>query len=166
MVKPRVILWHCTRNVFVIGEHVWSENDDDFSFCSCNFFRFEQLANKWNVCKKWEYNQATPSGAKVHSVVIHNKDDLMRLRRAVALKHLVKMNGGSTSLSLDTFRVGQYMMIPNIDASQVHIIDESVAKYFYQTEHYYAATLQEIKQGIDALEDALSRPEIQPLLVD
>ena len=89
-----------------------------------------------------------------------------RLRRAVALKHLVEMNGSSTALTLDTFRVGQYMMIPNIDASQVHIIDESVAKYFYQTEHYYAATLQEIRQGIDALEDALSRPEIQPLLVD
>jgi general secretion pathway protein D len=114
----------------------------------------------------WKLNQVTPSGAQLHSVVIHNETDLKRLRRAVALKHLVEINGGNASLSLDKFHVGQYMMIPDIDPTQVHIIDEDVAKYFYQTEHYYSATLQAIEQGIDALEDALTRPEIQPLLVD
>ena len=114
----------------------------------------------------WDLNQDLPSGANIQSVVIHDEDDLMRLRRAVVLKHLVDINSGSTALSLDHFKVGQYIMIPDLDPKQVHIIDENVAKYFYQTEHYYSATLQAIDDGLDALEDALSSPEIQPLLDD
>ena len=124
-----------------------------------------QNRNQWRDLT-WELNQVTPSGANKHSVVIHDETDLLRLRRAVALKHLVDLNAGSVSLSLDTFKVGQYIMVPDINTTQVHIIDEDVAKYFYQTELYYSATLKEMEEGIDALEDALSRPEIRPLLVD
>ena len=124
-----------------------------------------QNRNQWRNMT-WELNQTTPSGAKMQSVVIHSEKDLMRLRRAVALKHLVELNAGKTSLSLDSFKVGQYIMIPDLDPKQVHIIDENVAKYFYQTEHYYSATLLDIENGIDTLEDALNSPEIQPLLVD
>jgi len=119
--------------------------------------------SKWRDLT-WELNQVSSSGAKIQSVVIHHEDDLVRLRRAVALKHLVEINAGNAALSLDQFKVGQYMMIPDLDPKQVHIIDEDVARYFYQTEHYYAATLQAIDDGLDALEDAFSRPEIQPLL--
>ena len=114
----------------------------------------------------WELNQTSPSGAKKRSIVIHNESDLIRLRRAVALKHLVELNAGSTALTLEHFKVGQYIMIPDLDPNQVHIIDEDVAKYFFQTEHYYSATLQAINDGLDALENALSHPEIQPLITD
>lgn len=114
----------------------------------------------------WKLNQTSPSGANKRSVVIHNESDLVRLRRAVALKHLVELNAGSAALSLEHFKVGQYIMIPDLDPKQVHIIDEDVAKYFYQTEHYYSATLQAIDDGLDALENALSHPEIQPLIAD
>ena len=75
--------------------------------------------------------------------------------RAVALKDLVELNNGTESLALDQFRVGQYVLIPDEDPRQVHIIDEDVAKYFYHTEHYYAATLDAIRQAIDKLEAAL-----------
>lgn len=101
-------------------------------------------------------NQDTPSGAKHRAIVIHSAKDLLRLRRAVALKNLVELNHGSETLSLDQFRVGQYVLIPDTDVNQVHIIDAEVAKYFYHTEHYYAATLQAIQQAIDKLEDSLS----------
>ena len=79
---------------------------------------------------------------------------------------MVELNAGSAALSLEHFKVGQYIMIPDLDPKQVHIIDEDVAKYFYQTEHYYSATLQAIDDGLDALENALSHPEIQPLIAD
>ena len=101
-------------------------------------------------------NQDAPSGAKRRAIVIHNAKDLLRLRRAVALKNLVELNNGSEALSLNQFRVGQYVLIPDTDVNQVHIIDAEVAKYFYHTEHYYAATLQAIQQAIDKLEDSLS----------
>ncbi len=101
-------------------------------------------------------NQSSPSGTKRWAIAIHNADDLIRLQRAVALKDLVALNNGSEALALDQFRVGQYVLIPDTDVNQVHIIDAEVAKYFYYTEHYYAATLQEIQQAIDRLEKALS----------
>ena len=106
-------------------------------------------------------NQDAPSGAKRRAVVIHSAKDLLRLRRAVALKDLVSLNNGSEALSLDHFQVGQYVLIPDSDVNQVHIIDADVAKYFYHTEHYYAATLQAIQQAIDTLEESLAEMAIQ-----
>ena len=88
--------------------------------------------------------------------MINSGKDMLRLRRAVALKHLVQLNNGSESLALDQFRVGQYIMVPDIDSKQVHILDEDVAKYFFQTEHYYGATLQAIEDGLDQIENALN----------
>ncbi|MEE2912326.1 MAG: hypothetical protein VX436_00815, partial [Planctomycetota bacterium] len=114
----------------------------------------------------WQLNQPTSSGAKKHSIVINNEDDLLRLRRAVVLKHLVEINAGGEELSLDHFQAGQYLMIPDLDPKQVHILDQDIARYFYQTELYHSATLQAIDESMDALEDAISSPEIQPLLID
>ena len=42
--------------------------------------------------------------------------------------------------------------MPDIDPKQIHIVDEDVAKYFFQTEHYYAATLQAIDKAIKKLD--------------
>ncbi|MBC8202278.1 MAG: ATP-binding cassette domain-containing protein [Planctomycetes bacterium] len=109
----------------------------------------------------WTLNQVTPAGNVRHTIVLRDEKDLLRLRRAVALKHLVELNNGSESLTLDQFRVGQYLMIPDIDPKQVHIIDEDVARYFYQTEHYYGATVQAIEQGLDQLEEAIDDPIIE-----
>jgi len=99
-----------------------------------------------------ELNKDTPSGSKRSTIVIHNPSDLMRLRRSIALKNVVDLNNGSETLALDQFRLGQYVLIPEEDPKQVHIIDAEVAEYFYHTEHYYAATLEAIKSSIDALE--------------
>ena len=112
--------------------------------------------------KQWKdlllaLNKDTPSGSKRSSIVIHNAEDLMRLRRAVALKDVVKLNNGSEALALNQFHVGQYILIPDEDPKQVHIIDAEIAQYFYHTEHYYAATLGAIKEAIDSIESVLSQ---------
>ncbi len=112
----------------------------------------------------WSLNQETPAGNSRNSIVLNNAGDLIRLRRAVALKHLVELNNGSESLALDQFRVGQYIMIPDIDPKQVHIIDEDVARYFYETEHYYSATLQAIEDGLNNIERAIEDPAINSTL--
>lgn len=106
----------------------------------------------------WSLNQDTPAGNERYSIVLHDASDLIRLRRAVALKHLVELNNGSEALSLNQFHIGQYLLVPDIDPKQVHIIDEDVAKYFFHTEHYYGATLQAIERGLDNIEEALKEP--------
>jgi ABC-type multidrug transport system fused ATPase/permease subunit/Flp pilus assembly secretin CpaC len=109
----------------------------------------------------WSLNQDTPAGNAQHAIVLRDEKDLLRLRRAIALKYFVELNNGSESLALDQFHVGQYIMVPDIDPKQVHIIDEDVARYFYQTEHYYGATIEAIKQGLDQLEEAINDPIIE-----
>ena len=46
-------------------------------------------------------------------------------------------------------------MLPELHGGQVHIIDEDVAKYFYQTEHYYNATIQAINEAMDQLDKSI-----------
>ena len=106
----------------------------------------------------WDLNQPTPNGTPRQAFVIQNEDDLLRLRRSVALKHFLELNNGKVALELDNFNVGQYVLIPDLDPKQVHILDADVAKYFYETEHYYHATLQAIQEATDWLEESLHDP--------
>ncbi len=106
----------------------------------------------------WDLNQPTPNGTPRQAFVIQTESDLLRLRRAVALKHFLELNNGTIALELDNFNVGQYVLIPDLDPKQVHILDADVAKYFYETEHYYHATLQAIQEATDWLEDSLQEP--------
>ncbi|MCH2146270.1 MAG: ATP-binding cassette domain-containing protein [Phycisphaerales bacterium] len=103
----------------------------------------------------WELNQPV-GGVNRHTIIIEDESDLMRVRRAVALKNFLAINSGDASLQLNQFKVGQYVLVPDLDPSQVHIIDAEVAKYFYQTEHYYGATLYAIEKAIERLKAELN----------
>ncbi|MAI66718.1 MAG: hypothetical protein CMJ26_02430 [Phycisphaerae bacterium] len=109
----------------------------------------------------WELNQPTPTGIGRQSFVIQNESDLLRLRRAVALKHFLKLNNGNQALRLDSFQVGQYVLVPDLDPKQVHIVDADVANYFYQTEHYYHATLDAIQEATDWIDTYIQESELQ-----
>jgi len=100
----------------------------------------------------WSLNLPSASGRGRSTIVIQNEGDLLRVRRAVALKRFLEINSGGETLELDQFTVGQYVLVPDIDPKQIHIVDEDVAKYFFQTEHYYAATLQAIDEAIKKLD--------------
>ena len=108
----------------------------------------------------WSLNQPSSSGNNRSTIVIQNEGDLLRVRRAVALKHFLEINSGGETFDLEQFSVGQYVLVPDIDPKQIHIVDEDVANYFFQTEHYYAATLQEIKKAIDRLDKVIDKKKI------
>lgn len=110
----------------------------------------------------WELNQPSPTGVERQAFVIQNESDLLRLRRAVALNHFLKLNNENQALQLASFQVGQYVLVPDLDPMQVHIVDADVAKYFYQTEHYYHATLDAIREATDLLEETIQESELQP----
>ncbi|MBT6270574.1 MAG: ATP-binding cassette domain-containing protein [Phycisphaerae bacterium] len=109
----------------------------------------------------WELNQPTATGVGRQAFVIQNESDLLRLRRAVALKHFLDLNNGKEALELDNFKVGQYILVPDLDPTQVHIVDANVAKYFYQTEHYYHATLDAIREATNWLESYMLETDFQ-----
>ncbi len=109
----------------------------------------------------WDLNQPTPTGVGRQAFVIQDESDLLRLRRAVALKHFLELNNGNQALELDSFQVGQYVLVPDLDPKQVHIVDGDVAKYFYQTEHYYHATLDAIQEATGWLDTYIQDSDLQ-----
>jgi hypothetical protein len=93
-----------------------------------------------------------------NAIIISEPKDLDRLHKAVALKHFLEVNSGEDTLTLNNFKAGQYVLLPELNEGQVHIVDADVAKYFYHTEHYYNATVQEINRAIDRLENTIQEP--------
>ena len=114
--------------------------------------------------KLWELNQPTSGGQKRHTILIQEEDDMVRLRRALALKKIAVLNGDIDEMRLTNFSVGKILLMPELKKGQVHVIDADTARYFFHTELYYAATLAEIEKQLKELDKMLRRPEINALL--
>ena len=89
---------------------------------------------------------------------------MLRLRRAQALKKIIVLNGGTSQMRLRNFSVGKVLLMPELRKDQTHLIDAESARFFFHTEHYYAATLQEVEEQLNLLDAMLRRPDISVLL--
>jgi len=114
--------------------------------------------------KLWELNQPAADGRKRHTILIQDESDILRLRRALALKKIVVLNGGVDEMRLRNFSVGKTLLMPELKSEQIHVMDAETAMFFCHTELYYAATLQEIEKQLKELDKMLRRPEISVLL--
>ena len=103
----------------------------------------------------WDLNQPTEDGRIRHSIVINNPSDLKRLKRALAVKKIVSLNGGPDRLRMREFSDGKVLLMPELKKDMVHVMDAEVAKYFFYTEDYYAAMLQEIQNRLKQLDKVL-----------
>ncbi len=112
----------------------------------------------------WELNQPTPEGQKRHTILIQTEDDVVRLRRALALKRIAVLNGDIDKMRLSNFSVGKTLLMPELKEGQVHVVDADTARFFFHTELYYAATLAEIEEQLTELDTMLRRPDINVLL--
>ncbi|TVQ33579.1 MAG: ATP-binding cassette domain-containing protein [Phycisphaeraceae bacterium] len=112
----------------------------------------------------WELNQPLEDGRRRFTILIHNQEDLQRLRRSIALKRIVELNGGREALSLGNVSVGKLLMMPDLEGDKIHVIDVDVARFFFYTEHYYPATTTAIEAAIRDLEEAMQTPELRDLL--
>ena len=101
----------------------------------------------------WELNQPDLDGVPRFTILIRDQEDLVRLRRAVLLKKVVGLNGGDEMMTLANFSLGKILLIPEPKPNQTYPIDATVARYFYYTEHYYGASLQEMEQSFRAIEE-------------
>lgn len=102
----------------------------------------------------WEYNQPDDQGRPRSAIVLHHPDDLERLRRAVLLKEVIGLNGGTSQINLNKFRYGKVLLIPDPNPQETHLIDREVATYFFHSEHYYAAALNQLDRAMADLEKA------------
>jgi subfamily B ATP-binding cassette protein MsbA len=108
----------------------------------------------------WELNQPLPDGRERYTILIHQPTDLLRLRRALVLKRVIALNGGDEQLLMRNFSVGKLLLMPELKEGQIHVIDSAVARYFFHTELYYAATISEIERRLEQLDELLNHPSI------
>ncbi|MBT8484357.1 MAG: hypothetical protein KJO43_02175, partial [Phycisphaerae bacterium] len=113
----------------------------------------------------WELNQPENGRAR-YTVLIHDESDLIRLQRAIALKRIVGLNGGPDRLLLRNYTVGKMLLMPDFQQDQVHVVDADVARYFFRTEHYYAATIKRLEDALRSLDSALRDPEVRAILAE
>lgn len=118
---------------------------------------------EWGT-KLWELNQPAEDGCERHTILIKDESDIVRLRRALALKKIAVLNGGDDHMRLKNFSVGKTLLMPEMKDDQIHVIDADTAKFFFHTEHYYAATLKEIEEHLKELDEEFKRPEINVML--
>jgi general secretion pathway protein D len=105
----------------------------------------------------WDMNQPDEEGRPTATVIIQAPQDLLRLRRAIVLKRMALLNGGIAAQRLKHFHVGTMLQIPDINPEDIQVLDSDVAKLFFNTEHYYSATIARIEDALAALHEAIPR---------
>ena len=114
--------------------------------------------------KLWELNQPDKDGCERNTILIKDGRDIVRLRRSLALKKITVLNGGNEKMRLKNFSVGKTLLMPELKKDQIHVIDAETARFFFHTEHYYAAALKQIEDKLKELDTELRRPEISSIL--
>lgn len=112
----------------------------------------------------WELNQPDADGTQRHTVLIQDQRDVVRLQRAMMMKQVIELNSDDDVLNLANFTIGKILHVPAMDESKVTVIDSTVARYFFNSELYYAALIQRIERAIDDLDRYLQDPEIRVYL--
>lgn len=116
----------------------------------------------WNQLL-WDMNQPDEKGNSRHTLLIHDKSDLVRLQRIVLLRKIVTLNGGESQMSLKHFSLGKVLLMPEAKTDQTHLIDAGVAQFFFETESYYGATMKAIEDTLNKMEETLKKPQFQLL---
>jgi len=111
--------------------------------------------------KLYELNQPV-NGVPRWTILINNAKDIERLQAAMILKHTIDLNKTDDGFRLQHFKVGRQLIFPMIDPKRTHLIDWEVARYFYHTEHYYAAFEKELSDSMSRLRKAISSELGQP----
>ena len=108
----------------------------------------------WNKLL-WEMNQPDKDGRRRYTILLNTPYDLKRLRRAIVIKRIIDLNGGKKNSTLDRFSAGRILPIPEISKESYSIIDADVARYFFHSELYYRASVDEMENTLALLDDVL-----------
>ncbi len=112
----------------------------------------------------WDMNQPSADGIDRYTILIHEPKDIVRLQRALMLKLIVLLNGGTDALTLENFMIGKIIHTPTMGEDKISVIDAEVAKYFFHTELYYAALIKRIEETFKAFDQVLEDPGVRMYL--
>ncbi|MCZ6602292.1 MAG: hypothetical protein O6952_04735 [Planctomycetota bacterium] len=141
------------------GESLASEPVPEMSIVDC------ASREEWGRLM-WELNQPGNDGRTRYTILLHDDEDVRRLKLAFMVKGALLINRGGRKVSLFNFIPGRVIEIPEPMEGSPRIIDSEVARYFFHSVHYYARTIQIIEAALLRLDHELRRPEFQLLLED
>ncbi|NIA06929.1 MAG: hypothetical protein GWP14_04690 [Actinobacteria bacterium] len=113
--------------------------------------------NEWSK-KLYELNQPI-NGIDRWTILINGPKDIKRLQAALILKRTIDLNTTDDGFQLKHFKVGRQLTFPVVEPKRTYLIDWEVAKYFYHTEHYYAAFQKELANGLAELRAQIARQQ-------
>lgn len=95
------------------------------------------------------------------AILIDTEKDLKRLRLAVVLREIAKVNNIENLLCLKDFQVGRRIVIPTIEENQkrVFLIDHTVARYMYQSDFYYADFKEKLTRYYEGIKQFFAERE-------
>ncbi len=114
----------------------------------------------WNQLL-WDLNQPDEKGTPRHSVILHDKSDMVRLQRVLILKQILALNGGESQMTLKNFSLGKVLLMPEAKPDQFHLIDADAAQYFFEIEKYYETALKVIEGALTKMEEVVKSPEFE-----
>jgi Flp pilus assembly secretin CpaC len=93
------------------------------------------------------------------AVALDTPKDLVRLRTAVALREVAKVNNFEDLMALRDFHVGRKFVIPELGSQRerMFLIDHAVAGFFFKSDYYYEALKDRLESSYRVLEEALAR---------
>lgn len=98
------------------------------------------------------------------AILLWKEADLDRLKAALIIKDLIKINSPQEALSLRNFRVGRQVLFPSfphaeegVDSRKFYLVDHTVAETFYQTEFYYSAFQAEFDKAVETATSTIEK---------
>jgi general secretion pathway protein D len=105
----------------------------------------------------WDLNvYSSDAEPEQQAIVVGNKTDLRRLSQVLILKQVLDLNK-NLPLTLDAFKPGTHILFPSRDdmRNRFHVVDEDVARMFYETVFYYQAAERQFDRTVREVEARL-----------
>jgi general secretion pathway protein D len=114
----------------------------------------------------WDANQPVNGQQNSYSIVIHQPEDLDRLKLAIATKNTVLANGNEQNIIFDNFLPGRMIAMQEVSSSWERMLEASVARYYFYSIHYYGAFTSALEKALQDVEVKLSDPNFGKLLLE
>jgi len=93
-----------------------------------------------------------------YALVINTRKDLDRLKAAIALREVTRVNNFEDVLHLRNFQVGRKIVMPELTGKdeRMFLIDEQAAEFFFKSDYYYDALKARMERSYQILDEALA----------
>ena len=80
-------------------------------------------------------------------IFIASEKDLKKIRRAIVVREILKLNRGKQTFGLNEFSNGTKLILPVIKKTRYFLLDSDVATVYHQAKFYYQILEESLKES-------------------